>query len=186
MTNVSDDDLMRLYHDGDADAFDALFDRHYGVVYRFARTMLNCDTAAEEILQETFLAVARAAGRYKPRGRFRTWLLQIVRNRCLNRLESERARRAMQAGGPEALQPAAAEVTPPERLETDERLARVRAAMAALPDPQREALALYAFEQMKYREIAAALAMPVNSVKTLIHRARAALATALEDMDDAV
>jgi RNA polymerase sigma-70 factor, ECF subfamily len=180
--DVSDDDLMRLYRDGDADAFDALFDRHYGVVYRFARTMLGNDAAAEEVLQETFLAVARAADRYDPRGQFRTWLLRIVRNRCLNRIESERTRRAMtQATGLEAA--TSDGPAPPERMESDERLARVRAALATLPDRQREALALYAFEQMKYRDVAAAMTMPVNSVKTLIHRARAALAATLEDMN---
>jgi RNA polymerase sigma-70 factor (ECF subfamily) len=177
---VTDDDLMRMFRDGDADAFDTLFDRHYAVVYRFARALLT--DGAEEALQETFLAVARAADRYEPRGHFRTWLLRIVRNRCLNRLEAERARRAMmQDGGLRVIAPASPDPSPPQRAEMDERLARVRAAVAELPDRQREALSIYAFEQMSYREIAAVMTMPVNTVKTLIHRARAAVAAALED-----
>ena len=88
---LTDDDLFLMFREGQAEAFDALFDRHYLSVYNFARTMLREAGAAEEILQETFLAVARAAKTYEPRGTFRTWLLRIVRNRCLNRLEAERA-----------------------------------------------------------------------------------------------
>ena len=69
---------------------------------------------------------------------------------------------------------------PPRRAEANEHAQIVRAAVAELPDRQREAIALYAFEQMTYREIAEVLDMPINTVKTLIHRARAALARALE------
>ena len=86
MESVSDDDLMRMYCNGDADAFDTLFDRHYTSVYNFARTMLGEAAGPEEVLQETFLAVARSARQYSPRGRFRSWLMRIVRNRCLNRI----------------------------------------------------------------------------------------------------
>ena len=90
---LTDDDLFLMFREGQAEAFDTLFDRHYLGVYNFARTMLREAGAADEILQETFLAVARAVKTYEPRGTFRTWLLRIVRNRCLNRTEAERARR---------------------------------------------------------------------------------------------
>lgn len=181
MNDVADDDLILMYREGDAEAFDTLFDRYYMPVYGFARTMLGDSTAAEEVLQETFLAVARTARRYEPRGRFRTWLMRIVRNRCLNRLESDRARRAVIERSGLAIEPVSPGPTPPQRAETNERLRIVRGAVAGLPDRQREALALYAFERMTYREIAAVLGMPVSTVKTLIHRARAAVAAAVEE-----
>ena len=181
MTDVSDDDLIRMYHNGDADAFDALFDRYYAAVYRFARTMLGNAGGPEEVLQETFLAVARAGRKYTPRGRFRPWLMRIVRNRCLNRIQADRARRAALAeSGFEIVDAASDEPAPSERVEADEQVAAIRAAVADLPDRQREAIALYAFEQMRYREIAEVLEMPINTVKTLIHRARASLARTLE------
>jgi RNA polymerase sigma-70 factor (ECF subfamily) len=90
---LTDDDLMRLFADGDDDAFQALFDRHFRAVYNFANSMLNNPQRAQDVLQETFLTVVRSAQRYEPRGHFRTWLLRICRNRCLNLLESDRVRR---------------------------------------------------------------------------------------------
>ncbi len=180
MTHVSDDDLMRMYRHGDAAAFDALFDRHYASVYHVARTMLGDAGGPEEVLQETFLAVARSANTYSPRNRFRTWLMRIARNRCLNRIESRRTRREVQAEvEPEGIEPPATDPAPPERVEAEEQAAFIQSAIDRLPDRQREAIALYAFEGMSYRDVAEVLEMPVNTVKTLIHRARATLAQAL-------
>ena len=181
MPDLSDDDLLIMYRDGDADAFDTLFDRHRVSVCSFARAMLREDGGAEDVLQETFLAVARTARTYAPRGRFRVWLMRIVRNRCLNRLQAERVRGAaitelaldivdVPSGAP----------SPERHTVANESMAIVLAAIPTLPERQREALALYAFEQMSYRGIAEVLDAPINTVKTLIHRARAALAQALE------
>ena len=184
MSDVSDDDLIRMYSEGDADAFHTLFDRYHASVYNFARSMLgNCDDS-EEVLQETFLAVAANAKSYTPRRRLRAWLMRIVRNRCLNRIQAERVRRAVFANsGLEILDQPAREPLPPENIEADEQSAIVRAAIAGLPDRQREAITLYAYERMSYREIADVLEMPINSVKTLIHRARAAIARSLESQE---
>jgi len=181
MERISDDDLIRMYREGDAEAFDTLFDRYYTSVYNFARTMLGGAGGAEEVLQETFLAVAQTARTYTPRGRFRAWLMRIVRNRCLNRIESRRRQRAALAGSSLDVVEIASDDPPPARqAEANEQRAILRAAVASLPDRQREAIALYAFEQMTYREIAEVLEVPTNTVKTLIHRARANLARSLE------
>ena len=181
MADVDDDDLLRMYRDGDADAFDTLFDRYRAPVYNFARVMLGEADGAEDMLQEAFLTVARTARTYEPRGRFRAWLMRIVRNLCLNRIQAERVRRRVVAqSGLDIVQPASREPSPPERLERDERMDRVRRLIGELPERQREALVLYAFERMSYREIAEALDAPMGTVKTLIHRARAALARAVE------
>jgi len=184
MDAVTDDDLILMYRQGDAEAFEVLFDRYHAPVYNFARTMVGpCDGAAEEVLQETFLSVARSAGQYAPRGQFRCWLMRIVRNRCLNRIQSQRARQALRApDAPDLANLPGQEPSPPGRAEAAEREAAIRAAIADLPDRQREAIALFAFEQLTYRQIAGVLDMPVNTVKTLIHRARAALAQSLETL----
>ena len=180
MDAISDDELVRLYREGDLDAFDALFDRYHDPVYRFARTLLGNADGAQEVLQEAFLALARGAEAYQPRGRFRAWLMRIVRNRCLNRIETLRAsRRALAESGFDPADLASANPLPTQRAETDERLAAIRRAVAELPERQREALALHAFEQLGYREIAEVLGMPINTVKTLIHRARANVAGSL-------
>jgi len=92
LAELTDDDLVRMYREGDADAFDALFGRHHRSAYAFARAMLADTQAAEDVMQEAFLAVARTAREYEPRGRFRAWLMRIVRNMCLNRLAMEARR----------------------------------------------------------------------------------------------
>lgn len=182
MPTLADDDLVQMYGEGDSDAFDALFDRHHAAVYNFARMMLGRADGADDVLQDVFLAVARAARAYQPRGRFRAWLLRLTRNHCLNRLQSERLRRRVLAEGSlDIAEAPSGEPSPPEQLDRDERLARLRVLIAELPERQREAIVLYAFEQMSYQEIGDVLGMPINTVKTLIHRARAALARRFEE-----
>jgi RNA polymerase sigma-70 factor (ECF subfamily) len=176
--DTTDDDLMRLFADGDADAFDALFDRHHASVYRFARLMLRDTAAAEDALQEVFLRVARAPDRYRPAGRFRAWVLRIARNYCLNRLEAERARQALQLNDELIAAPGAA---PEQRAADREQAGRVRRALDELPERQREALVLHVFDGMPYREVAMVMDTPINTVKTLIHRARVGLAREVED-----
>lgn len=185
MADLSDDDLMALYRDGTPEAFDLLFQRWATPVYNFARMLMGEDGLAEEAMQETFLAVARAAHRYEPRERFRSWLMRIARNRCLNRVESEQLRReTVAAWGSGAFEPALSDPGPVERLEMYEGMASLRSAISRLPARQREAIVLYAMEQMSYQEIALTLEVPVNTVKTLIHRARARLAETLNPEEE--
>jgi len=185
LAELTDDDLIRMYREGDADAFDALFDRHHRSVYAFALAMMRERQAAEDVMQEAFLAVARTAREYVPRGRFRPWLMRIARNMCLNRLAIERRRsRALAESGLDPALAEAREPGPPERLEANERLAALEGLVGGLPERQREAIALYAFEQMSYREVAEVMEIPLNTVKTLIYRARATLARGMERYEE--
>jgi len=185
MDGITDDDLVRLYCDGEADAFDVLFDRHHAAVYNLARLILGDAGWAEDVLQETFLAAAEGLTGYAPQGRFRCWLMRIARNRCLNRLAAERLRRvALSAAGMAGEEAHDSSAGPAESAGASERAAIVRQAVAALPDRQREAIAMYALHQMTYREIAEVMDAPLNTVKTLIHRARAGLAERLQSLDE--
>lgn len=188
MEDVSDDALVLRYRQGEAAAFDILFERHYASVYHVARMMLGGNDGAEDVLQETFLAVARSVGAYTPSGHargFRGWLMRIVRNRCLNRLDAQRVRyRRIGSDGLDAVDPIAAEPPPYASAETVEQATILGRAVAALPQRQREALVLYALERMSYAQIADVLETPLNTVKTLIHRARAGVAQALAKQDD--
>jgi RNA polymerase sigma-70 factor (ECF subfamily) len=185
LADLSDDDLMALYCDGTPEAFDLLFGRWATPVYNFARMLTGDDGQAEDILQETFLSVVQAAHRYQPRGRFSCWLMRIVRNKCLNRIESERLRRettvALRSNSSDPVSP---EPEPVEHLEIDEGMDSLRAAISRLPARQREAIVLYGMEQMSYEKIALTLEVPVNTVKTLIHRARATLAQTVDREDE--
>lgn len=174
MAAPADDELMRLFQEGDSSALDSLFTRHATSVYNLARLILSNAAEAEDVLQETFLAVIRAARSYDGRGRFRPWLLRIARNRCLNRAETRRL-----VSTEEVAPAASADPDPPQILEMDEQMRGVHAAIARLPVRQREALALYAFDDLSYRQIARVMEAPIGTVKTLIHRARVTLAREL-------
>jgi RNA polymerase sigma-70 factor (ECF subfamily) len=166
-----------MYRAGNAAAFDVLFDRHNTTVYAYARALLGDVHGAEDVLQESFLAVARTARQYRPQGAFRAWILRVARNRCLNRREAARARReVLGSSALETEPPPGREASPQQRAANHEQLAAVQDAMADLPERQREALTLYACEGVPYLEVAEIMAVPVNTVKTWIRRARAALA----------
>ncbi|MCP4644263.1 MAG: sigma-70 family RNA polymerase sigma factor [bacterium] len=186
MHELADDDLMRVFQRGadradaaSAEAFRILYDRHHARVYNFARFMLRDSGTAEDVLQETFLSVARAADRYSPRDRFVPWVMRIVRNRCLNCIEGAQSRPSLSSATNDAAVRIPAPQCPHRRLEAADRLDRVRGALDQLPERQREALAMYAFDSMSYDEIGHAMQVPTNTVKTLIHRGRAGLAKVL-------
>jgi RNA polymerase sigma-70 factor (ECF subfamily) len=171
VNDLSDDELMALYCDGTPEAFELLFERHRGSVYNFAFTMLRESAGAEDVLQDAFLSVAKSAADYEPRGCFRAWLMRIVRNRCLNRIASSPRESSLidEMASSKSQEPA-------ESAERNEWMRALRREIGLLPERQREAIVLFAFEEMPYREIADVMEMPINTVKTLIHRARATLA----------
>lgn len=191
MNTASDDRLMYVLRHGGEDerrsAFDELFGRYRGLTYNFAKLMLRDASHAEEVLQEAFLAVVRAAqrpvgnGGYDPRGEFRAWLMRIVRNACTNvqRTRGKESRTFLQDAAFDEVADGAP--SPARRAETAERVEQARGAVEALRERQREAVVLYAYNALSYKEIAIAMGVPVNTVKTLIHRGRAAVARALEE-----
>ena len=181
MDPICDDDLILMYRNGDAEAFDTLFDRYYLSVYNFARMMLGGSGGAEDVLQEAFMTLAQAARTYTPVGKFRPWLMKVVRNLCLNKLRSQRVlRNVITQSESNSVHVLSNNPSPCDQAEAHEQTAIIRVAIGHLPDRQREAITLYAFEEMSYREIAEVLETPINTVKTLIHRARASLAQTLD------
>jgi RNA polymerase sigma-70 factor (ECF subfamily) len=172
--------LMLAFQGGDERAFGALFERWGGRVLRFLERMVGEAGVAEDLVQETFLRVWRARERYQPEARFSTWLFTIAGNAARNELRRPFRRAAHESvdddaeGAPLAL---AADDPPSDELVDARRTgAGLEAALAELPERQREALWLRAVEGLSYAEVAEALATSEKSVKALIHRARVALA----------
>jgi RNA polymerase sigma-70 factor (ECF subfamily) len=147
-------------------AFDELFARYRQPLYGFFRRSLADRGRAEDLTQETFLAVIRATERYEPRALVRTYLYGIA----LKLLSVER-RRAAREG------PAADVAGAPPRI--DEALS-VRQALERLEESEREILMLREYEQLSYQEIADLLRLPVNTVRSRLFRARMALRQYLE------
>ena len=144
------------------EAFAELFRRYREPIYGFFRRRINDAARAEDLAQETFLAVVRGAGRYEQRGLFRTYLYGIA----LNLLAAERRKAGREVTG--------SLPDPPSGADPDAGL-WVRQALAQLDPQEQEILLLREYEQLSYAEIAPLLGVPVNTVRSRLFRARMAL-----------
>jgi RNA polymerase sigma-70 factor (ECF subfamily) len=165
----TDHELMLAYRGGDRTAFELLFDRYRDPVWRFFRRRVVDPTRAEELTQETFLAVIQGARRYEPRAEFRSYLFGIAFNQLL--ADRRRARRE-QARTAEPRDVAGEGADPNAVI-------WVRQALASLDDIDREVLMLREYDAFSYDEIAGLLRIPVGTVRSRLFRAREALRGAL-------
>jgi RNA polymerase sigma-70 factor (ECF subfamily) len=169
---VSDADLMRRAAAGDRDAFAAVYRRHSGTVYRFARLMTGCAAAAEDIVQEAFLSLLRDAARYDPeRASLSTYLYGVARHQTRRR--RQRDRRFVQFGGDGADHDlGTTSGDPAGDLVRQDEMGQLRRAIVALPSRYREALILCDLQDVSYADAAAAMDCAVGTVRSRLHRAR--------------
>ena len=163
----SDEELMAAFSRGAADAFSALFLRYKQPLFGFFRRRVADPAQAEELTQETFIAVLRAAARYQQTALFRTWLYAIG-FKILRAHRRKTAFRATFLGE----QPADLE---PATQSTIEAQVLMRHAVGKLDPLDREVLLLREFEQLSYAEIAELLSLPFNTVRSRLFRALMAL-----------
>lgn len=174
MSDLEQDLLKRLLK-GDEEAFTALYRIRGGAICRFALQMTGRADLAEDITQETFLALALHGGRYDAsRGTVMAFLYGIARNLVLRRLERER---------PEDRETALDELAGEEDVLADltrrESIEEVRRAVLSLPQVYREAVVLCELGEASYEDAAFALGCPVGTVRSRLSRARAMLARKL-------
>ena len=182
MWNVADDALLAGLGTGDADATAAFVRRFQSRVFGLAVTMLGDRAAADDVAQEAFVRAWRHAGAYDARrGSVATWLLTITRNVAVD---------AIRAGRSTPMDPdvlvgvvgAAGGPGPDDAAATSDDVARLRRALAALPEPQRRAVVLARFGGLSAQEIGDREHIPLGTAKTRIRdgllRLRAALAEA--------
>ncbi len=167
---MSEDDsrLLTAARSGDERCFHALYERHGTPLFRFAWRLTGSTAAAEDVVQECWVAILQHNGYRKDCGSVRGYLFGIVRNLAFERLrvsnrESEEAAEGEGDGGPL------------EELLAAERSDAVGRAVAALPALQREALILFEYEDLSLGEIAQATGADIGAVKARLHRAREAL-----------
>ncbi len=161
---LADEDLMPLSGGGDAGAFAGLYDRHSRAAYSLAYRMMGERQAAEDLVQEVFLDVWRAAGSYRAeRGSVRTWILSIVHNRGIDQLRSSASRRRTQERIEPAphSQPSEAFTVTWQNVQRDQ----VREALRILPPEQLKVLELAYYSGYTHREIAELLGLPLGTVK---------------------
>jgi RNA polymerase sigma factor (sigma-70 family) len=168
----TDEQLMAAFVRGSAEAFSTLFARYRQPVYAFFCRRMTDRSHAEELAQETFLAILRARDRYEATALFRTWLYAIA----LRILRSWRRKAAFRAVFSGTL-PVDREPADPRATGSDFVL---RDAVRRLDRIDREVLLLREFEELSYAEIATVLGIPVNTVRSRLFRARTALRELLE------
>lgn len=164
----------------DPQEFLEIFERHFVAVHRYVARQLGPD--ADDATAEVFVRALRGAGSFRPgKDDARPWLYGIaahvvsaeLRRRYDRRVQSLESLRLLEHDG-----------TAERRLEAAGSLAEVQRAVESLPLQQREPLLMFAWLDMSYEEVAAALAVPIGTVRSRIARARKRLREALDLMDD--
>ncbi len=169
---ASDEHLMLAFSKGSAESFNELFLRYKQPIYGFFRRRTADSHHAEELSQETFLVLLRAASRYEPRALFRTYLYAIA-FKILRAHRRKSAFRATFFGQTKS-------IPDPAKQDATESGLWVRHAVEKLDRIDREILLLREFEQLSYAEIANLLQLPLNTVRSRLFRARTALRNLLE------
>ena len=177
---------MVKFRKGERAAFEALFEKYNRPVFHFCFRFLGNSHDAEDIAQDTFIQLYKAASQYEPRSKFSTWLYTIAKNLCLNRLrlgiretcdnpnatedeESYRLKDKIDSSDP----------GPHQQMEQKELSSAVQKAVLALPESLRLPLILRRYQELSYNEIAEVMEISVTAVKLRLHRAKPLLAQKL-------
>jgi RNA polymerase sigma factor (sigma-70 family) len=164
LAHLSDEAIVALMARSDEVALAELYDRYGRIAWGLARRVLRDDALAEDAVQESFLAAWRTASRFMPeRGTARTWLLTLVHRRAVDLVRREERRRAdpIEAAG----EPSGATGADDDALLRLER-ERVQAALAQLPDREREAIELAYYGGFSQSELAERLGTPIGTIKS--------------------
>lgn len=174
---LEDQELVEEVLAGDDDAFAALVERYGRDVYNLAYRMLGNVGEAEDAAQEGFLRAYKHLSRYDPKRSFKTWLLSITSNHCIDRL---RKRRITWLPIDEPLPPHPAlrssETGPEDSAIESERTAQVQELLDNLAPDYRAAVVLRYWYDMSYAEIAGTLETTESAIKSRLFRARQMLA----------
>ena len=175
--------LARRAREGDPDAFGALVERYKRHAFAHALAIVGSREDALDLSQEAFVRAYRARHTLDPTRSFGAWLYQIVRRVCLNFLRDSKTRaRLLEAQGGWLIERAQhAQIDPSESAERADTRRRISAAIERLPPHEREVLVLKEFEELKYREIAERLEVPIGTVMSRLYSARKRLAETLEE-----
>ena len=177
----SDEQLLAQAAAGDRRAFEEIVARYRPRVTQFVRWNLADTHLVEDITQEVFLQAFQSAGTFRGESSFRTWLYGLARNTCRHHYR-QRARCAEDAAGDDTLRHIPdTGADPLSQLQQAEVASAVREAVERLPTGQRLVLLLRDWEDLSYAQISEVLGIPVGTVRSRIHNARARVAEVLRD-----
>ena len=188
---LTDEDLVQRAGQGSETAFDALVDRYTPLVFRIAFGITGTREEAEDVVQETFLSVFKNLHSFTPsRAAFKTWILTIARNNSINKFKYLKRRAAKLFSEFSGEEPESALSDHPgsfgqadaeSLLASKQEFQQVEKAFRKLPERQRTALMLKAWEGLSYAEISDVMNTSASAVESLIFRARKQLMGLLED-----
>lgn len=175
---LSDEELLARYLEGQHEAFRALVDRYRVELYRFLGRFLGDRTLADDVFQDTFVQVYQSAASFDPTRRFRPWLFAIATNKARDALRTGSRRYATSLDSANEtsessplLRLMSHEQPPDEPLAHRELRERVQRVVTTLPSQYREILLLAYFNQFSYKQISDILHIPVGTVKSRLHAA---------------
>src|SRR6188474_2805677 len=188
--------LVQRAQAGDRDALSALVQSQQTYVYSIAMSLMHNPADASDMTQEAFVRLMRSLGTYRGETKFTTWLYRLVTNICLDGLRRrgrpiESLDESFSGQSGEDTQTAGERLAdndrwtqPEEEIELRESATEVRAALEQLPPAQRLALTLHYFQDMRYEDIAEAMGLPLNTVKSHIRRGKERLALLLSNPEE--
>jgi RNA polymerase sigma-70 factor, ECF subfamily len=157
---------MYLVYEGDARAFEVVFDRHAGAAFSLAYRMCGRGTMAEDVVQDAFLSLWRSGARYdRGRGSVRSWVLGVVHNRAVDAFRRGAVKQGRDVGDEGLAEQLAAPERTDAEVERREDARQVRTALDGLPADQRHVIELAYFGGFTHSQIAEMLELPAGTVK---------------------
>jgi len=191
---ASDQQIVAWAQEGHELAFRELVRRYQRPVFSLIYRMVRDRETAEDLAQETFIKVLNAIDSYRPEHKFSSWIFKIANNAAIDHLRRREPDLLSLDGAPDAVSAERQEATalqvrdvgetPLDELEARELGSHIEVAIACLRPEYRACIMLRHVEGRAYEEIAAILDLPLGTVKTYIHRARAELRDALGPLRD--
>jgi RNA polymerase sigma-70 factor (ECF subfamily) len=166
LLKLADEDLMPLVHDGDAGAFEVIFDRHGDVAFSLAYRMCGRRAMAEDVVQEAFVSLWRSGARYDlARGSVRSWVLSVVHHRAIDAFRRESSRTSRNVSDEGLAERLVATERTEVEVERRDEAQQVRSALGELPAEQRQVIELAYFGGFSHSQIAEMLKLPAGTVK---------------------
>lgn len=174
MSLSHEDQLMEKIAQGCSKSFGALFDLYGSVIFGYACKLIKDKASAEDIAQEVWVKIAKAAPSYQGQGQFKSWALTMTRNLCFNKLKADKRLQFY-----EDISDLQETIEQDDNMETkllnESKMSKVNEVLNSLPENQRVSLLLVTVEGLSYEEVAEQLSISVGATKSLIHRARKTL-----------
>ena len=184
----ADEALMLRYQAGDAAAFDELYARHRGALFRFITRQCRVRERAEEIFQDVWMSLIQAAGRYRVEAQFRTWLYTLAHNKLMDYFRGNARAEAVlvdvkdENGEMESIQGIASRTLEPHvQAEAHQQGDAILRLLQALPAPQREAFLLYEESGLSVEQIAQVTGVSFEAAKSRLRYAVAKLRDGLAE-----